>query len=58
MTRGRDEIVKTIVRETLAERFTDDEFAFGSFHSSIYSSICRRNGTVLIALPMQQQPPP
>ena len=28
MTRERDEIVRTIVRETLAERFTDDEFVF------------------------------
>ena len=28
MTRERDEIVETIVRETLAERFTDDEFVF------------------------------
>ena len=28
MMRERDEIVKTIVRETLAERFTADEFVF------------------------------
>ncbi len=28
MTRERDKIVETIVRETLAERFTDDEFVF------------------------------
>ena len=40
----RDEIVKTIVKDTLAERFTPDEFVFRSHSGSAHLRRVRRRG--------------